>query len=275
VCVTAALFAPAICAAQTLPAQSSSVTLRRVSDALDAGQYDVAEQIASAAYSPFEPPTPPTLNALPSLRLLLAAKVKNGKSADNETVTLAARALNVIMANPAVSVEDTAATSEIAASLFVERGEYSQARRLYETAFAIRSRAIGTNTPQLADSLDGLGAVLIQTQNLQEAAIKIAASLEVRQRAGSPPRTIAHTLLLVALVHRFQGEYERALKEMDDVQALEERASHRHPDLVAVHQIRGEIFFLQGNMSAAEAEFTTALEIARQTLRAEHPASIA
>ena len=129
-CVTAALFAPVICAAQTLPAQSSSLNLRRVSDALDAGQYDVAEQIASAAYSPFEPPTPPTLNSLPSLRLLLAAKVKNGKSADNETVTLAARALNVIIANPAVSVEDTAATSETAASLFVERGEYSQARRV-------------------------------------------------------------------------------------------------------------------------------------------------
>ena len=39
---------------------------------------------------------------------------------------------------------------------------------------------------------------------------------------------MARTLLLVALVHRFQGEYEKALKEMDDVQALEERALVRH-----------------------------------------------
>ena len=275
-CVTAALCAAPVCDAQTPLAQPSGAFLARASEALDVGEYEAAEQLASAAYSPFGHEAAPSVSSLAALRLLVDAKVKNGKSADQETVVLAERAMSLVTRNAGVSVEDAAATSEAAASLYLERGEYSTALRLYETALAAWSTAGALSRPDVADSLDGIAAVLIQTQKFQDAAVRLNTSLELRKRTGAPPRAVARTLALVALVHRFEGEYEKALKEMDDVEALAEHALKNHPDLVAVHEIRGVILFVGfGNTAAAEAEFRKAIQIAEQTLRPNHPASIA
>src|ERR1043166_5932675 len=79
VCIVAVMSTTALCSAQTLASHTADDIFAPVSHALDSGAYDLADTLASAAYSQFTTESRPSAESLAALRLFLTARVKNGK----------------------------------------------------------------------------------------------------------------------------------------------------------------------------------------------------
>jgi len=76
-------------------------------------------------------------------------------------------------------------------------------------------------------------------------------------------------LALVALAHRFQGLYDQASRT--STRSGARRLVKGNRNLAAIHTFERDSFPGFGDASAAERELRTAIQIAEQTLRPNHP----
>ena len=210
--------------------------------------------------------------ALEIADLWVEARVKGGKANHSDTLALAEHIVAVR--------ERLADRFALAKSLhnlglaFEERGESSRATDAHQRAVIIvRSAASSARDPSLADGLEQLARALIGQERFANAQ-KILEEARSIQFALHPPDSpeSARVLFLQALLHRSDGDYEKAAALLDEAGPRLMAARPQHPATVAVLQLEGDLLFLRGrDLKLTRCKWTETLELSERTLGSEHP----
>ena len=96
-------------------------------------------------------------------------------------------------------------------------GLYTNAIDLHQTALEIRRSLYGDTHPEVAESLEGLASAYRADRTFDEAVRIYGEALEVRQRLGSNPLTLAKTMAGLAWALRDAGQPDSALRLMREV----------------------------------------------------------
>ena len=168
---------------------------------------------------------------------------------------------------------DLASSIDNLGAVRTDRGEINAALPLHERAVAVHRRSSAPDDPAVADSLDHLALPLILLQRFPDAQKAIESCQRIREsEIDRSPLALARTLYIVALLHRYNGQYSVATTQLDRVLEVRQRLlPPDHPDVRLAIQLRGELAFLQGDIAAARSNWTSALDIADRTLRPDHP----
>jgi CHAT domain-containing protein len=205
--------------------------------------------------------------------LLVDARTRNGKGGAIETLNLAERVLRLKETHLGVGHLGTALSVHNLGVVQGYRGDFTSAAALHQRALAIRRELLGPGDVAVADSRDHLAFALIQLRRFGEAAELLDASLRTRERtATDSPLALAHTLELLGTLHRSSGDFREAVAPLERALSIRQQYSPDHPDVVSILQVRGDVHLLLGGITDAQRTWSTALELAKKTLRADHPA---
>jgi CHAT domain-containing protein len=244
-----------------------------IRNALESGAYEDAERLAarwsSSTESVFGKETSETAFAAD---LLVEALRLNGKASSHSTVTLAewvasqkARLFGTDSLEFAVSLHGLGA-------VFTDRGEFAKAVTEHQRALVIRRGALPAGDPRLADSFDLLSLPLIWLDRFADAEMAIGAAARIREsNAESAPLAQAHTLYLQALLRRGQGNYAEATSLINKALGIRRRLTPRHPELIVMLQLSGQLSFALGDARKAQQTLTEALRLAEETVGPAHP----
>ena len=243
-----------------------------IRQALDAGSYSAADDLASRWLADVESRSPSDPASLSNaIDLAVEARVKNGKGGAASTLALAERLVRVSESR-ASDARDKAAALESLSTVRVARGEFREAVTLYERAIALRRTVAGRDTSALGDALDHLAEVLIPLERFQDAKLKVDESLRIRRASPADERALARTLAVVGTWHRYAGSYVDGVAPLDQALAIQRRLAPEHPDTAQVLLIRGDVYLLMGRSADAQRTWLEALAMAERTLGPNHPA---
>ena len=260
---------PADGSAQTSSPHPVAIDVRR---SLDEGSYSAAEALATELAVEVEAAHgPDSVDMAAALDLRVEALYRNGKSAAPETVWLAERAVDLKQRLLSPGHPDSAVSLLNIGAIRAERGEYAAARQLLERALTIRITHFGPDDPSTADARELLAPTLIYTDRFAEADQQLAESRRVRERHADDQAALGRTLYLVALLHRQDGGYAEAARVLEQVLEIQQRGAPRHPDMIRILRLRGDLLFFSGDSAAALTAWSEALELAERTVGAEHP----
>lgn len=262
-----------IVACQT-PERSRAQSGQGARQALDTGNYVLAERLATEWFSRVERDA--GANALTTARaldLLVEARVKNGNAGRPDALLDAERALRLKEQHLGANDEGTAQSLHNLGVLHLHRGDFPNAITLLERSLATRITVLGANAPDVAQTLDQLGLALIRLERFHEADQRLTAALRIREQSSErSPLALAQTLELAALLRRHDDGYTAALPLLDRALDIQARVAPRHPDGILAHQTRGDVLLLLGDATGAERSWRSALDLATQSLRPDHPA---
>ena len=203
--------------------------------------------------------------------LLVEARVKGGKASQSETLALAQQIVAV-----REHLSDPFALARSLHNLglaYEERGESSRATDAHQRAVAIVRPAASARDPSLASGLEQLARALIGQERFADAQKALEEARAIRLALHSPKSPeAAQALFLQALLHRSDGDYEKATALLDEAGPRLIAARPQHPDTVAVLQLEGDLLLLRGrDLKSTVAKWTEALELSEKTLGPEHP----
>ncbi len=153
------------------------------------------------------------------------------------------------------------------------RGQYVLARHHFERALAIRERALGSDHPDTAESLNNLAILHRVSGDLAAVGPLHARALAIRERMLGPdhPRT-AESLNNLANLFRDQGDLHGARSLYERALAIQERVlGPEHPDTAASLNNLASLLHRRGELSAARLLHERALAIRRRVLGPDHP----
>jgi eukaryotic-like serine/threonine-protein kinase len=152
-------------------------------------------------------------------------------------------------------------------------GSYREAKTLNEEALVLRERALGSEHPDVATSLNNLGLVLAILGRLEEAKAMHERALGVRERALGPDHPhVASSLDNLAAVHRSAGQYEQAKALNQRARTIWEAAlGPDHPSLAVNLNALAELHIVMQSHEEARAVSERALEIREKTFGPDHP----
>jgi CHAT domain-containing protein len=213
---------------------------------------------------------PDSLELARATDLLIEALIKNGDG-QSEVLMLAERTvktketrLGIDQAELAISLDNLGAVHDF-------RGEFRSALPLHERSLTVR-RQISDTDAHVADSLDAVANTLIQLGRLSSAQERLEESLRVREREPvASPLSLARTLTLIGQAHRESGHYTDAVGSVDRALALWDGVAPGHPEKALVLTLRGDLYYLQGDVPNAHRTWTEALALATRTLAPDHP----
>jgi len=262
--------------AATQPSSESNVTREAVRLALDAGAYESAERLASSWCRGVEHQFGlQSLQLARALDLLVEAKIKNGRSAEADTVALAERTVALKEQHLGRRDPDTIGSLHNLGTVRQQRGEFSPALSWHERALEIRLATAEPKSPQVADSLDLVALALIQLHRAKDAERRLAQSTVIRENVTAESHVaLARTLELVGLLHRSSGTFSDAIAPLERALTIRRRFSPEHPDSVSLLQTLGDVRFLLRDSKRAHETWSEAIQLARRTLRSEHPVLI-
>lgn len=264
-------------ATATSPGQTSEGALRdeiaAARELLKAGRYAAAESLLNPRLAALRSSNDrESTRALEIAALWVEARVKGGKANRSETIALAEQVVDV-----QERLADPFGLSKSLHNLglaFEERGESSRATDAHQRAVAIvRSAASSASDSSLADGLGQLARALIGQERFADAqkALDEARSIQFALHAPESPER-AQVLFLEAILHRSDGEYEKAAVLLDEAGPVLTTARPQHPDTAAVLQLEGDLLLLRGrNLESTRAKWTEAREMFEKTLGPEHP----
>jgi tetratricopeptide (TPR) repeat protein len=134
-----------------------------------------------------------------------------------------------------IDVDETGCLLTEAGWYLWQRGDYRQARSLFERALSIREARLGADHPDTAQSLSNLGGVLSEQQrDLDRARSLLERALAIREaRLGPDHPDTAWSLTNLALVSRDQGDLDGARALFERALAIwEARLGADHPHIV-------------------------------------------
>jgi len=150
---------------------------------------------------------------------------------------------------------------------------YSEARPFFERAVTIRQRALGSEHPDTAESLNDL-AILLQFQgDLSGAQPLLERALAIREKALGPEHPdFAESLGNLGLLFYDQGDFASARPLFDRALAIRERAlGPEHPTTAYSIIYLADLLQAQGDLAGARPLYERALAIREQALGAEDP----
>jgi len=157
-------------------------------------------------------------------------------------------------------------------NVYKSLGLYEKATPLLTRSLETRIKLHGTNHPDVAESLEGLGDLALATSDYPAAEDYFRRAMEIRaaEGASSPPRAVALKGLASAL--RRQGSYDESEKLIREALALQQE--HAGPDDPAVATTLlelGRVFQDRGNLAEAESLYRDVLGRHRRLFGDEHP----
>lgn len=275
----AALFVAGAVSAAQQPSDPAEIRA-----ALSAGHVIEAEAGARAwlAARAREPSTSRT--ELAEARELLAdALARLGRTRDPEARTLVAAAL-AQREQDRREADDEPSTLRLAdclavrARVLADQADWPAARDDLARALALRQSSPAADQAALATLWEDWGAATLALRageaSWAEAEQALTRAASLRDRLGDvPPLAQARQLeLRASIVRRRDRRYDEALAWALQAQGLREASAPRHPDLVQTYNLVGELNWFLHDLPAARAAHTRALELARATLGAQHPA---
>ena len=144
-----------------------------------------------------------------------------------------------------------------------EMDQREEARASFDEAYRILQEQLGTDHPDVAVALEGLGWLAISDADFEEAESLFQRALDVRRRAlGEAHPEVWVSLKGLSKARFRQGRYEEARAAVDEgLELLRAALGPGHPDVgVALGQV-GPIQRSQGDYEAAEATYLAALAI--------------
>lgn len=199
----------------------------------------------------------------------MEARIANGRAADSDTLALAeglVRLSDTLAADSARSFRNLAAIQ-------IERGDFTKALENAERALAAGATAWRSDDPEWADALDVKAKALVSLEKFEEGRTILAQSLAVRnEHRTASPVAVARSLRIAGFLEWNAGNYDKAATLLDRALTTWESAAPNHPDKSWSLADRGYVFFLTGNVAAAEQRWSESLLLATKRLRPDHPA---
>ncbi len=152
-------------------------------------------------------------------------------------------------------------------------GEFHAARDGYEEALRLREQHLAPGDPELARTIDVYARLLRDLGDEAESARAqelTQQAYELRLEHGAPPFDISESLQSLAMAAWHEGEFAEAQLHMRDALALREGlqgAEARLPELL--HGL-GQLAESRGDLEAAEAYYSAALERTRAAFGPDH-----
>ena len=200
--------------------------------------------------------------------------MRNGKSGEASTLDLAKHVVRLKEQLAGPESEEAADSLHNLGAVQFERGEFKSALAIHQRALSDSASTARVDGPRhsgqprahrpAGDSPRALHGELRQ---------RLTQALSIREAgAAKAPLALAGALELQALLHRYSGGYAVALSLLERAQAI--RAGHA-PEASATTtllDVRGDLLFLRGDISAAQRSWSDGLALGERTLDADHPA---
>jgi tetratricopeptide (TPR) repeat protein len=151
--------------------------------------------------------------------------------------------------------------------------DYSSARPLFERALALREKALGSDHPDTALSLNNLGGLLFSQGDLAEARPYYESALVIREKAlGSDHPNTAESLNNLGGLFYSQGDLAGARPYYERALAIREKAlGSDHRETATSLNNLGGLLDSQGDLAGAQPYYERALAIREQVLGPDHP----
>lgn len=156
--------------------------------------------------------------------------------------------------------------------IYEKLGDLPKADELMNAALAQRRSLLGTDHPEVAQSLVALGLLRTDQARLDEAERLIRDGLEKTKRA-SPQDTMAIAKATMALgkVLEARGSYDKAIPMLEDAARLQSGPGAPSTDLAATLKELADANFYAGNYDLCESLTQRTLAMHRQTFGDRHP----
>ena len=154
-----------------------------------------------------------------------------------------------------------------------DRGLYEEAEPLYQRSLAIREKALGSNHPSVATTLNNLAGLYESQGRYEEAEPLYERSLTISEKALGPDHpSVATTLNNLALLYESQGRYEEAEPLYERSLAIREKAlGPEHPTVAVTLNNLALLYESQGRYEEAEPLYQRDLAISEKALGPDHP----
>jgi tetratricopeptide (TPR) repeat protein len=151
--------------------------------------------------------------------------------------------------------------------------DYATARQLFERALVLSEKALGTDHPAVATSLNNLGHLLQAQGDLAGARPLYERALSLRERALGPDhRETALSLNNLGSLLQAQGDLAGARAYDERALMIDEKTlGPDHPDTARSLGNLGSLLQAQGNLDEARAYYERALNIQEKVLDSDHP----
>ncbi|PXX14300.1 CHAT domain-containing protein [Nitrosomonas ureae] len=159
------------------------------------------------------------------------------------------------------------------ADLYLEKGEYTKAGPLYQHALAVVEKALGSEHPNTASSLDNLARLYQAHGEYAKAESLFQRALTVYEKTlGSEHPHTALSLDNLAALYQIQGEYAKAEPLYQRALSIREKAlGAEHPHTATSLNNLATSYRDQGEYAKAEPLSQRTLTIYEKTLGPEHP----
>lgn len=154
----------------------------------------------------------------------------------------------------------------------LERSE--EAEQLFRRTLDIHRDLFGDDHPDVATSLNNLGATLYLRGELEAAEEPLRQALDLRRRLLGPDHPdVATTLSTLGVLRFVRQDGDEGMALLEDALAIRRRLyGDDHPLVATTLNNLGELARRQGNLDLAVAYLTESTEISRRTHGTEHPA---
>jgi serine/threonine protein kinase/tetratricopeptide (TPR) repeat protein len=185
-----------------------------------------------------------------------------------------AGAAEKIEASFANQPEIEAALQHTLGQSYFELGQYSEAEPLLRTALETREEILGTDHPDVFETLTHLGWLLVKLDRLGEADTVLRKALDVaRSVYGEEHQEVATALASLGWLEDSRGNYEEAERLDREVLAMRLKLlGEEHQDVAESMSSLGWVLQNQGELDEAEELYRRALVVDHKLLGAEHPA---
>jgi len=159
------------------------------------------------------------------------------------------------------------------ASVYTALGLYDRAKPLAQEVLELRRRTLSPRDPRVADSLDGLGRVLLARSDFAHTEPLLLKALELRRSAfGARNAKVAESLASLADLRHEQGKFDEAMQLRQEALATTRAAAgEASPETARRLAELARGFEGQGDYRAAEGALRQALAIDRAQLGETHP----
>jgi len=156
--------------------------------------------------------------------------------------------------------------------VLLERGNYREARTIFEEVLQIDGELSGPGSAPVAAHLNNLGLICRELGDLQLARQYAEDSVLARMELFGPDDMVTWVSLNnLASIHLAAGEYEDAGLIHEELIDVAERIMPGHPTLANLYNDHGYLDLLRGNLKPARPLLERAAEIYARTLGEQHP----
>jgi tetratricopeptide (TPR) repeat protein len=168
---------------------------------------------------------------------------------------------------------DVLAVMNNLATLYVNRGKYSQAEGLYEKAVEAKRRILGEEHPSTLLSMNSLGVAYRNQGKYAQAEAILEKTLEARQRVqGERHNDTLTSLNSLAMVYKAEGRYAQAEPLLDRVVEVRRGVlGKEHPETLSTMANLAELYRQEGRHPEAASLYETILDARRRVLGPAHP----